>query len=268
MPGYQSEINQLQDTSASNKSMINLPPRYDNAKSGSQIGKEAINLSGQTRDNYFLNEILLGNIPDYVRNLVPVRILDKGNLLEYYVSPDVLSVGSNEDYLRISLNGRSAKILLDQINCTLPTKKMSNDIFYSADFRLNPQPMGASSSMTNTQTLINHNAAINNQTAGRDFTLLTGHKKDIVIDKNLLLYKKNIAIYGFFYKTGQPIQGPGVQYSAHNILYQDYSHSIRLCSRNAILNNQPVDLFEVLNDPNFAYLISEQGPYNAVNIYN
>jgi hypothetical protein len=268
MNNYIPEVNELVSPTLG-KSMINLPEREGGAKTGSQIGQTLLGLSGQPRDDYFIKEILSGNIPDSVRNFTPVTVLAQGNLLKYYVSPDVLSVGSNDDYLRISLNGRSAKRLLDQINCTMPTKKMCDDIWRLADLKLNPRPMGASLNMMGTQILVNHNAEINKQIAGRPFTLLTGTKKDTVIDKALLTHKNNVGIYGWFNpNTGVAIQGPQPNCTSHSIDYQDYSSSIRICLRNATLNDKPVDLFDILLDDSLCYLVSEQGGYDARSIYS
>ncbi len=55
---------------------------------------------------------------------------------------------------------------------------------------------------------------------------------------------------------------------AHNILYQDYSHSIRLISRRALLNGQNVDLIDVLKNTKYSYLINDElMAYDANSIY-
>jgi hypothetical protein len=267
MMDYVPEVNHLVSPILG-KAMIKLPPRADDARGGTEIGQVLRGLMGQPRDEVFISHILAGNLPDAVRNLVPVTVMANGNTLQYYVSSDVLSVGGSDDYLRISLNGKSAKKMLDQIDCTMPTKKMCDDIWRLADLKLNPRPMGASKNMMDTPTLVGHNLLIDKEIAGRPFTLLTGHKKDTVICKHLLDDRSRTAIYGWFNpSTGQAIQGPGVQSSAHSWDYQDYSQAIRLVSRRAQLNNQPIDLYDVLNDPQYSYLISEEGPYNASTIY-
>lgn len=266
MNDYVPDINPL-ITSSLSKAMFTLPSRTDDAKTGTEIGQLLRGLMGQPRDDLFVKYVLEGNIPDSVRNMTPITIIDRGNTLQYYVSPDVLSIGSNDDYLRISLNGRSAKKLLDQLNCCLPTKKMCDDIWRSADLRLMPRPMGASKNMMDTPTLVAHNYYINQQIAGRPFQLLTGHKKDTVLHPHLLINRSRIAIYGWFRPDGIALQGPGVQSSAHSWDYQDYSSSIRIVSQNAILNDQPVNLFDILNDDRYSYLISEEGSYDARSIY-
>lgn len=266
MNEYSPEINGLNSPTLGKASPF--PARDNNAMTGSQFGKSVIGLLGQARDDRVIEQVLAGNVPFSVRNFRPVTLVSGGNTLQYWVSGDVLSVGSDLDYLRVSLNGKSAKSLLDRFDCMLPTKKMSDDIWRSADLKLSPRPMGASSSMTNTQTLINHNTEINKQIAGRPFTLLTGTKKDTVIDKMLLAHKNNIGIYGWFNpNSGVAIQGPQPNCTSHSIDYQDYSSSVRIVSQNGSLNGNLVNLFDILSDDDLCYLLSEQGSFNGRSIY-
>lgn len=245
--------------------MIGLPSRGPSAKTGSELGQLLLPLFGQGRDDYFCREIVSGNIPDCCRNLVPITVEAGGNTLQYFVSGDVLSVGSNEDYLRISLNGKSAKKLFDTFDLLLPTKKMCDDIWRLADLKLEPRPMGASPNMMMTSVLVGHNTAINQQLAGREFKLLTGHKKDTVLAKHLLEDRSRCAIYGWFHLNGQPIQD--LQTIRHDVFYQDYSQSIRIVSRSATLNDQPIDLFDLINNPQYTYLVNEEVAYDPTTIY-
>ncbi len=258
MNEYQPELNEL---------ISRKLGKYTPSSGGAAFGKRILGSVGQQRDNIIIDEVIAGNVPDCVANFVPITVLAGGNLLQYYVSGDVLSVGTNSDYLRVSLNGKSAKRLCDTMNCMLPTKKMADDIWRLADLRIDPEGLGASASMTNTQVLINSNNAINRQVKGRSFNLLSGHKKDVILAKYLLTHRDRLSIYGWFYRTGVAIQGPQPNSSHHDVWYQDYSHGIRLVSRRAQLNNQPIDLYDVLSNPQYAYLVSEEGAYNASSIY-
>jgi hypothetical protein len=267
MSEYSPDINMISTTSATGKSMLNLPDRNDHMLNGAEIGKALLNSIGDQRDIAFGEQVLSGNIPSAVRNFATIRVNEGENILEYYVSGDVLSVGADDNYLRISMGGKTAKALLDKMNCMMPTKKMCDQIFQAADVKITPRPMGASSAMSSTQVLINHNMAINSQVVGRPFTLLTGHKKDTCIAKSLLTNRSRIAIYGWFYPNGKAIQGPQPNSTSHSINYQDYSSSIRLVSRSALFNGQQIDLFSLLNDSDKAYMISEEGPYDPSSIY-
>lgn len=246
----------------------NIPNRTDNAISGTQFGQTILNVPAtQQRDNLILQQCMQGNVPAAVRHFLPVIISENGDVLQFNVSGDVLSVGSDTDYLRVSLNGKSAQYLCNSWLMMMPTKKMCDAIWYDADFKVTPQSIPASLDMSNTQTLIQHNTAINNQIGGHSFNLLTGHKKDTVIAKHLLEDRSRIAIYGWFYPTGHPIQGPYPNTTSHSVFYQDYSQSIRLVSRNATLNGEHVDLYDILKNPSLAHLVSDEGAYDPTTIY-
>lgn len=248
------------------KSMIPVHDRSSDSLNGSEFGKKISRLpADQNRDDEFVREISAGNVPDFMRNFSTVTVLDRGNMLQYYVSGDYVSVGSNDDYLRACVNGKTAKKIANLFDCMLPTKRISDDIWRMADLRLIPHPMGSSKNMISTETLINHNVEIEKQINGRAFGIIAGIKKDIVICKNLLKDRSKIAIYGWHSLSGIAIQGQNS--TSHDVWYQDYSQAVRLVSRSAFLNNQPIDLVELLKDPKYAYLISEEGAYDSSSIY-
>lgn len=244
-----------------------IPERQDSDMTGSQFGQSILNVPAtDQRDNIIIEQCASGNLPDWMRTFKEINITEKGNTISYFVSPDVLCIGNDTDFLRVSLNGYSARQVVDMFGCILPTKKMSDQIWQHADLKMNPVGMGASTHMTNTQTLIDHNNVIEQQRAGRNFNIIAGIKKDIIFYSPLLTYKTNICIYGWHYPNGQVIQG--AQYMAHNILYQDYSHSIRLISRGALLNGKNVDLMDIIKDKQYSYLINDElSAYNASSIY-
>lgn len=250
-------------------SYCDIPNRSDNALSGVQFGQSIINIpANQNRDNIIYQELINGNIPDWLRQFKPITISDGTNTLVYFVSSDVAMIGDNSDFLRISLNAYTARKLVDKFECLLPTKVMSDQIWQSADLKLMPAAMGASFEMTNTATLINHNNIIEKQRNNKNFNIITGHKKDIVYAKHLLEDNTKIAIYGWHLpQNGKAIQGPRPNSTSHSASYQDYSHSIRLVSQKALLNNQEVNLYDILNDQKLTHLINDEGPFDARGIY-
>lgn len=244
----------------------NIPVRPNNGLAGSQFGQSILNIPAtQQRDDTIIAQCMTGNLPNWMRQFKEITVTSQGNTLTYFIAPDVLCIGDDADFLRVSLNGYSARQVVDAFGCMLPTKKMSDQIWQNADLKMTPVGMGASTHMTNTQTLIDHNNVIEHQRAGRNFNIIAGIKKDIIFYSPLLEYKTNICIYGWHQPNGVAIQG--AQYLAHNIWYQDYSHSIRLVSRGALLNGQNVDLMDVLNGPYSSLINDEASPYNANTIY-
>jgi hypothetical protein len=84
-----------------------------------------------------------------------------------------------------------------------------------------------------------------------------GHKKDVVLTKQLAAKPKSVAIFGWHQANGKPIQPV---YLGHENTYADYSHGIRMVSRECLLDDQPDDLGRVLMDANLCGVVSSEGP--------
>jgi hypothetical protein len=86
--------------------------------------------------------------------------------------------------------------------------------------------------------------------------LVAGHKKDVVLSNVLNQRRGRIAIYGWHYPDGTPIQPLS---TAHHAAYADYSHGIRLVSQIVMLDGQPCSVYDVLQDEQRAELLSAEG---------
>ncbi len=247
-----------------------IPDQKNNALTGTQFVKHLDGINFQVRETEIYYYLTIGNLPNFLRNFVSITISENNNEITYLVMSDVLSIGTDDDYLRMPMGAPTAKLIANKFNCILPTKKIADQINKSAQIRLEPVPKGApyDISMLTTVTYDWNNQQIEKQLQGSDKTLLiTGQKKDVVIDKALLSKPDRVAIYGWFKPNGIPIQGPTVNSNSHELNYQDYSHGIRLIYQDVIVNGELKNIYDVLKDPNLAYLISEQGPYDASQIY-
>lgn len=248
--------------------LFNIPQRGSDAMTGSEFISQNINLGGAKREANIVKEICNGNIPDFLKTFVPIT----SGIITYYVAPDYLSIGDNSDFVRMPMNPKSAKLIADQFGCALPTKKMVDDIYKNAAFKLNAKPFGPpyDHTMESTARFDWSNkqiqAQLTNMMVTSELGLVAGHKKDVVIGKPLLTRKNIVAIYGWFL-NGKAIQGPFPNYSSHDASYADYSHGIRLISRQVKVNDKYMDIYKVLNEPTLASLITDDGPFNAENIY-
>lgn len=247
-----------------------IPPRPDTGVPGTQLLESlssipVLQVPNERRDQLFLEQCLQGNIPVWMRTFKPISVQDDKNHLIYFISPDLLCLGTDSDFVRISLNGFTAKKVVDAFGCLLPTKKMSDQIWQTADLRLMPVGMGASFNMSSSLTLGQHNGIIEKQRAERNFNIISGHKKDIVLAKSLVNNPSRLAIYGWFKPDGTPVQD--LNTTSHAAWYQDYSSGIRLVSRQGILNGENIDLYDLLANPLTAYLISHESSYRANRIY-
>ncbi|HMK03346.1 MAG TPA: hypothetical protein VK489_04110 [Ferruginibacter sp.] len=213
------------------------------------------------RDSLAVQEILSGNIPGFLKKFVPVssRITDSTGLVHhavFYVSPDYLSIGTNEDWARIPLTPMAAQRIADRYNCFLPTRKIVDLIYQQAIVKPEPVPMSAyrDSSITMWQ----HHLLIEAQRKGSK-GLIAGIKKDVVISTMVSNNRKpdRVAIYGWHLPDGKPIQP---LYSGHVNWYVDYSHGIRLIYRKIKVDGKEMDYTDVLKDPLYQALICDEPP--------
>jgi len=247
-----------------------IPDRDINCVGGKQFITDNINDNGQNREDNIIKEALKGNIPSFLRNFVSISIVENTDNITYLVMPDVFSIGSDDDFVRMPMNPLTAKKICDKYNCILPTKKMCDQIWKAATIKIEPQPKGPpyDMSMLASQTYLDHNNKIEKQLIGKPRgELVSGHKKDVIFDKILLTKKDNVVIYGWFHLNGTPIQGPLPNSSSHNVHYRDYSHGIRLIAQDVIVNGQVKNIYDVLNDPSLCHLISHEGSYDAKGFY-
>lgn len=241
-----------------------IPRRGRRAGEGSAVIGQLASASGSARDNVIVQEVLEGNIPDFLRNLVPVTFTGQaanGQPIQVTicVMPDYLAVGSNADYVRVPLGLPAATRVAERFDMVLPTTRMVDVIYAQASVRLSPSPMDPTSQMASTNYFLRHNATVEGQrarTGGRLGQLVSGHKKDLVLTNRLERNPGRVAIYGWHRRSGSPIQPLS---TVHGAQYADYSHGIRLISRHAFVNGRAIDLRELLSDSRLAGLVSSEG---------
>jgi hypothetical protein len=239
-----------------------IPPRPTAAFSGSAFARNMADLSGTVRENAILAELGRGNLPPFLRQLQAVRLTGvdrrgRTHQAVIFVMPDYLSVGSNEDFLRVPLGLDSAKRVARQYGFTLPTRKMVDAIYQQSAVKLRPHPMRPGPQMTSTAYYSDHNRTIETQRAGRPLgELVSGHKKDLILTKRLLTRRGRVAIYGWHERAGEPIQPMS---TVHGSRYADYSHGVRLVSTIVLVDGAARSVFDVLRDPDLANLLSHEG---------
>jgi hypothetical protein len=93
--------------------------------------------------------------------------------------------------------------------------------------------------------------------AAQPAVLTAGHKKDLVITRQLWSTPGRVAIYGWHRSDGKPIQSLS---TVHGARYADYSHGVRLVSQTLFVDGRPARLLDVLADPQLGPLLSDEGP--------
>jgi hypothetical protein len=237
---------------------LDLPRRQPSAPKGRAFALSIMALPLEEREEKILAEVKAGNVPPFLRKLVPVEVSAGTVKASYFVAPDYLAIGSDDDFFLTPLMPLAAQAIADRLDCVLPTPKMVDDIFRSATVKLEPVPIPPSPAMTSVAVFLRHNeivhAARGEMPRG---TLVAGHKKDVVIAKGVFTARGKVAIYGWHKPDGKPIQP---LYMGHAESHVDYSHGIRLVSRRMMVDGVAKTIEEVLADPESAALLSNEGP--------
>ena len=229
---------------------INLPVRREAAITGHDFYRNIMGARPEVRDSLAVLEILEGNVPAFYRQFIEVKttIFDSVSGRElnasYYVAPDYLCIGSDDDWARIPMTPHSAQIIADSFNCFLPTAKMVDDIYQAATVKLEPVPMYAF--RDSTVTFWHHHLIIEGQRKERS-GLIAGIKKDVVLSGQIARESRpdRVAIYGWHRLDGNPIQP---LYTGHVNWYVDYSHGIRLVYRKIKIDDKWLDYRQVMNN--------------------
>ncbi len=246
-----------------------IPNRKRSASSGSEVVREVMNKSGRERDAVIEREVLEGNMPGFIRDLVPVTVSGKVNghtlKITLCVTPDYLAVGNDRDYVRVPLGMASAARVADALGFLLPTARIVDLIYAQAEVQLAPNPMEPGAAMTTTRYFMRHDDTVSRQAGSpglHPVALVAGIKKDLVISERLRKQPGRVAIYGWHRTNGRPIQPLSL---VHGADYADYSHGIRLVSRIAFINGRPVALDKVMQDPDIAAIVTgDEGPMRNV----
>ena len=249
---------------------LNLPPRAADAQGGDAFAASVSPLGREEREDRVLREVLAGNVPAFLRQFVPVTtratIGGRERVARWFVTPDYLAIGSDDDYFLMPMTPLLAQRIADAAGCLLPTKKMVDEIYRAAPLKLAPRPIPPSGAMVTVPVFKQHNDTLGAQRAAAIGqwplgTLVGGHKKDVIISNAIVTNLKPsvprpVVIYGWHQLNGVPIQPV---YNGHGETYADYSHGIRMVQRLATLDSVPVTIDTLLNDPALWPLFSDEG---------
>lgn len=228
------------------------------------------------RDAVARDTLLAGHVPDLLRTFVQLQVPFKdkvgaSHVVDLNVLYDYLLIGTDDDCLRIPLNPLNAQKVADAWGCMLPTTQLVSLIWKGAALRVEPQPWGPpyDATMQSTSRLVEHDKRIDASYLKKGFNpafelegrIIAGHKKDVVITKQLVGRPKQVAIFGWHQGNGKPIQP---LYLGHENTYADYSHGIRLVSLKCKLDGIDDDLGRLLKDPVLCVGLSNEGPLTSL----
>ncbi len=242
-----------------------IPPRPATAPSAGEFVRQIAGLETDAREGLILSQLFSGNLPKFLRRLVPITWsgqLPTGRQVKVTVcvAPDYLAVGSDDAFLFVPLTLSSALAVASRFGLVLPTTRIVDAIYQKAKVRLTPQPLPAGPEMRSTAYFNEHNHLILEQRSqlGAPLGELTsGYKKDLVLTPRLWAKPERVAIYGWHRNDSEPIQPLS---TFHGARYADYSHGVRLVGSIAWIDGVPHSIFDVLEDRDLAWALSDEGP--------
>ncbi|TNE73737.1 hypothetical protein EP331_03575 [bacterium] len=245
---------------------LDVPIRQEGFLTGSALAEKISFLPREEREAVIFDEFIKGNVPDFLRKLVPISIKQDSVEVVFYVTPDYLCLGKNGDFIYVPLTPITAQKIATALDMSLPTTFMVDNLYEQAAVKLRPQPIPPSDSMTSVSVFLQHQDSVLEQRA--PFTerfplgrLTAGHKKDVIISNRMVENLKTnvpspVVIYGWHKLDGKPIQPV---YNGHGSSYADYSHGIRLVSTIVFVNGEAMSIREVLKSPKWSNLLSNEG---------
>ena len=223
--------------------------------------REAAGKSVQERDSMAVAAMLNGSIPAFLQKLVPVRFVYQDSLgqphrVEIWVSSDYLSIGNNQDWVRLPLMPESAQTIADSLDCFLPSSALVDRIYEAAVVKLEPEPIYAL--RDSLPVFRQHHLMIEGQRKDRS-GLIAGIKKDVVRSIRYFQSSRSnrVVIYGWHLPDGKPIQPV---YAGHVNWYVDYSHGIRLISQRIRVDGKWRRMRELSADPLLAGIVCDGQP--------
>ena len=245
-----------------------LRHRHASSLSGSAFAQSISDpsLTLEQRENKIFDEIKQGNVPKYIRHLSEIidTMMINGDqfIIKYWVLPDYIAIGSNEDFFYCPMTPMLAQRVANLTKAHLPTKKIVDEIYRHAVIKLVPKPIPPTPAMTTIPVFMAHNDTVRHQlqsmtVAHTEGKLTAGNKKDIIISNQI--YGQNIprvVIYGWHTAEGKPIQPI---YNKHKNTWADYSHGVRLVQDKMYVNGKRTTYQQILADPVISSLLSDEG---------
>jgi hypothetical protein len=243
-----------------------LPARAPNAPTGAALLPHLVPLSLAGREALLWHEFAAGNVPPFLRTLVPVTtqrtIAGRTRTATFWCTRDYLGLGADADWFRMPMTPTLAQQVADRLECALPTRAMVDAIWTQAPVKLAPFPYSPSVyNILSVSLFHQHHLQIESQRGNQPQALLTaGIKKDVVASALIASWPGRVCIYGWHQLNGTAIQPLS---KVHTFAHVDYSHGIRLVARAMEVDGAATTVDAVLADPVLHVLLSDEGPFTS-----
>lgn len=257
-------------------------------RTGTQIGQSIIGKAGAEREALIWAAVLAKEYPSYTgvwRELLIRDVDAKGVPHTLLIRPAArpFELGTDSDPIFMPMCPQTAQRVANVFNAILPSQKLVDILWDNTEVRL---PIGPppgfkipGPDMEASQSWVAHNAVIQKMLSNYRFGLMSGGYKDVVVGP--ALDGSHVAIYSTPFSGTGPLRSystayvdnpwvPGTKFhppthqpysTLHESKYSDYSHGIRLISRNAELDGRNIDLAAIFLDPTLSVMVSDQKNY-------
>lgn len=229
---------------------------------------------GPARDAVILQAIQAGNY-EIIWSTITSSI--SGHTATFRVFADALKIGG----VRITTSAYLEQTIADLLGCSLLTAKLADLIFAQRAITVLPHIQTPDATMVSTAVMIAQSAWIDSQ-------IPTDYQGGIVstVGKHWIissLFSTNTATAGKAINYGWPITSSSFQGTtwpksatlpnvwviqnpgwAHDDQEVDYSQNCVLVARDCIVDNNPMDLQTVLQDPVLSYVANADGPLKVL----
>ncbi|HKY63503.1 MAG TPA: hypothetical protein VJR29_08800 [bacterium] len=289
LASLQGQIRSPEDYRA--KGFLNLPKRPENALGGSQFMEKVLGvdlkefeknprqlgkLSKIERENAILEQIELGNVPEFLRRPKAVTIKGPdGGEVKTYVMPDYIAIGSNEDFVRVPLSPILAQALARKYDWCLPTKTIVEETYAQAGKRVvgpsysHPEEFQANSAYLDSAGFyLRSDLDIKAQLKGVALgTLVAGGKKELVVSPQVAVRYAGgkageaIDFYGLYGADEIPIQRTPGHGREAGYRHTEYALGVRFVSPVLVVTKKSGEkvvmrMDKALQDPEIAKIFS------------
>ena len=113
-------------------------PQKTSSMTGSAFIKSLGGKTGPAREAAALAQLLAGNIPSFLRKFVPISVTAGTSTVRFWVSPDVLAIGDDNNFVRIPLTPQTAQAVHDCYGTSFVTAAVTDWIHTAARARIDP----------------------------------------------------------------------------------------------------------------------------------
>jgi hypothetical protein len=230
--------------------------------SGSDIAAMMEVLEGDHREDFILEQVRNGCVPDFMRVASQIILTGAGGMVgNLEVCPDYLCLGTDDDYIYAQCSIVTAQKIADEIGAMLPTKKIVDEVWKQAAGKIDIVTQTPDKKMVTSPVFLKQSRDVIAKRLELGLplgSLQDGGFKNYILVPGLQARPGQTCIYGFHRKaTNRPVQDPNL--SAHDKNYVDYSQCPRFMALEMFVGDDLLNVADVLAHVLLHVLVTSDG---------